>query len=136
MKSTFVEDTMKVEDARDYGHIHLSEVDFWTFLCPAISNPVLICVVDLINFCQIVSHADMFENKAILLIHFSARYQLDVSWPLNPDPLQKKITFKLECQNTFVLMRNRTLNSFVKFMFISDLWEVEPKRSSFIQLLC
>ncbi|XP_042011828.1 nuclear ribonuclease Z-like isoform X2 [Salvia splendens] len=27
---------------------------------------------------EIISHADRFENKAILLIHFSARYQLDV----------------------------------------------------------
>lgn len=28
---------------------------------------------------QIISHADRFQNKAILLIHFSARYELDVS---------------------------------------------------------
>ncbi|KAL0302642.1 UNVERIFIED_CONTAM: tRNase Z TRZ1, partial [Sesamum angustifolium] len=27
---------------------------------------------------QIINYADKFENKAILLIHFSARYQLDV----------------------------------------------------------
>ncbi|KAL1541601.1 tRNA 3' processing endoribonuclease, variant 2 [Salvia divinorum] len=27
---------------------------------------------------EIINHADRFENKAILLIHFSARYQLDV----------------------------------------------------------
>nr|GMD27682.1 nuclear ribonuclease Z-like [Ipomoea batatas] len=27
---------------------------------------------------EIVKHADILENKAILLIHFSARYQLDV----------------------------------------------------------
>ena len=34
-------------------------------------------------FVQIIHHADLFENKAILLIHFSARYQLDVSCPLS-----------------------------------------------------
>ncbi|PWA55897.1 tRNAse Z1 [Artemisia annua] len=51
MESTYVEDTMTVENARDYGHTHLSEI---------------------------ISHANRFENKAILLIHFSARYQLDV----------------------------------------------------------
>ncbi|EYU35879.1 hypothetical protein ABFS82_09G034200 [Erythranthe guttata] len=51
MESTFVEDSSKVEDAREYGHTHLSEI---------------------------IGYADMFQNKAILLIHFSARYQLDV----------------------------------------------------------
>ncbi|KAK2984369.1 hypothetical protein RJ640_005385 [Escallonia rubra] len=51
MESTFVENTMTVQDAREYGHTHLSEI---------------------------ISYADRFENKAILLIHFSARYQLDV----------------------------------------------------------
>ncbi|XP_027121668.1 tRNase Z TRZ1 isoform X2 [Coffea arabica] len=51
MESTYVEDTMTVDDARDYGHTHLSEI---------------------------IHHADLFENKAILLIHFSSRYQLDV----------------------------------------------------------
>lgn len=51
MESTYVENSCTVEDARDYGHIHLSEV---------------------------ISQADRFQNKAILLIHFSARYQLDV----------------------------------------------------------
>ncbi|XP_057820350.2 tRNase Z TRZ1 [Cryptomeria japonica] len=47
MEVTFVDDAMSVEHARDYGHIHLSEV---------------------------VNHADQFQNKAILFIHFSARY--------------------------------------------------------------
>ncbi|KAL0440615.1 UNVERIFIED_CONTAM: tRNase Z TRZ1 [Sesamum radiatum] len=51
LESTYVEDTCTVEDARDYGHTHLSEI---------------------------INYADKFENKAILLIHFSARYQLDV----------------------------------------------------------
>ncbi|KAL6493586.1 tRNA 3' processing endoribonuclease [Orobanche gracilis] len=49
--STFVESSSTVEDAREYGHTHLSEI---------------------------VGYADRFQNKAILLIHFSARYQLDV----------------------------------------------------------
>lgn len=51
MESTYVENTMTVENARDYGHTHLSEI---------------------------INYASRFENKAILLIHFSARYQLDV----------------------------------------------------------
>ncbi|KAK1433746.1 hypothetical protein QVD17_10662 [Tagetes erecta] len=51
MESTYVENTMSVENARDYGHTHLSEI---------------------------VNYASRFENKAIVLIHFSARYQLDV----------------------------------------------------------
>uniref|UniRef100_A0A5B7C5A6 Putative nuclear ribonuclease Z n=1 Tax=Davidia involucrata TaxID=16924 RepID=A0A5B7C5A6_DAVIN len=50
MESTFVDNTTTVEDAREYGHTHLSEIE---------------------------SYADRFENKAILLIHFSARYQAD-----------------------------------------------------------
>ncbi|KAG8379132.1 hypothetical protein BUALT_Bualt07G0056400 [Buddleja alternifolia] len=51
MESTFVENSSSVEDAREYGHTHLSEI---------------------------ISYADQFQNKSILLIHFSARYQLDV----------------------------------------------------------
>ncbi|KAG6411823.1 hypothetical protein SASPL_129907 [Salvia splendens] len=51
MESTYVDNLCTVENAKDYGHTHLSEI---------------------------ISHADRFENKAILLIHFSARYQLDV----------------------------------------------------------
>ncbi|WCJ35976.1 tRNase Z TRZ1 [Euphorbia peplus] len=50
MESTFLDDTVEVEHARDYGHSHLYEI---------------------------VSHADKFENKAILLIHFSARYTVE-----------------------------------------------------------
>ncbi|KAJ9677358.1 hypothetical protein PVL29_022374 [Vitis rotundifolia] len=50
MESTFVDNTVTVEHAREYGHTHLSEI---------------------------VSHADRFQNKAILLIHFSARYTTD-----------------------------------------------------------
>ncbi|KAL2465316.1 Nuclear ribonuclease Z [Abeliophyllum distichum] len=51
MESTYVENLTTVADAREYGHTHLSEI---------------------------IGYADRFENKAILLIHFSARYQLDV----------------------------------------------------------
>ncbi|XP_076893918.1 tRNase Z TRZ1-like [Bidens hawaiensis] len=51
MESTYVENTMTVENARDYGHTHLSEI---------------------------VNYASRFENKAVVLIHFSARYQLNV----------------------------------------------------------
>ncbi|XP_062169706.1 tRNase Z TRZ1 isoform X1 [Alnus glutinosa] len=47
MESTFLDNSVSVEHARDYGHTHLSEI---------------------------ISHAERFENKAILLIHFSARY--------------------------------------------------------------
>ncbi|XP_022736029.1 tRNase Z TRZ1-like isoform X2 [Durio zibethinus] len=50
VESTFVDNSVSVEHARDYGHIHLSEI---------------------------IDYADKFENKAILLIHFSARYALE-----------------------------------------------------------
>eukprot|EP01018_Ginkgo_biloba_P010204 Gb_24243 [translate_table: standard] len=41
---------MSIEHARQYGHTHLSEV---------------------------VALANQFQNKAILLIHFSARYTVE-----------------------------------------------------------
>ncbi|XP_050257604.1 tRNase Z TRZ1-like isoform X2 [Quercus robur] len=44
---TFVDNSVQVEGARDYGHTHISEI---------------------------IGHAERFENKAILLIHFSARH--------------------------------------------------------------
>ncbi|KAH7657418.1 ribonuclease Z protein [Dioscorea alata] len=50
MESTFVDDTVTIEHARDYGHTHLFEISHY---------------------------AERFQNKAILLIHFSARYQAD-----------------------------------------------------------
>ncbi|GLT63079.1 hypothetical protein SLA2020_356690 [Shorea laevis] len=50
VECTFIENSVPVEHARDYGHTHLSEI---------------------------INHADRFENKAILLIHFSARYTLE-----------------------------------------------------------
>ncbi|KAM6569747.1 hypothetical protein CsatB_017732 [Cannabis sativa] len=49
MESTFIDDSVSVAHARDYGHTHLAEI---------------------------ISHAEKFENKAILLIHFSARYMV------------------------------------------------------------
>ncbi|KAJ8429081.1 hypothetical protein Cgig2_006822 [Carnegiea gigantea] len=52
MECTFLENTIPVEHAREYGHIHLAEV---------------------------IQYAELFQNKAILLIHFSARYQVDGS---------------------------------------------------------
>ncbi|XP_030472606.1 tRNase Z TRZ1 isoform X2 [Syzygium oleosum] len=48
MESTFVDDKVTVEHAKEYGHTHLSEI---------------------------VGYADRFANKAILLIHFSARHK-------------------------------------------------------------
>ncbi|KAI3879718.1 hypothetical protein MKX03_028416 [Papaver bracteatum] len=48
MESTYVNDAQSVEHAKEYGHTHLSEI---------------------------VKYADKFENKAILLIHFSARHE-------------------------------------------------------------
>ncbi|RHN57858.1 putative ribonuclease Z [Medicago truncatula] len=50
LESTFVNNEMTVEHARDYGHTHLSEI---------------------------ISYADKLQNKAILLIHFSARYTVE-----------------------------------------------------------
>ncbi|XP_021761668.1 nuclear ribonuclease Z-like [Chenopodium quinoa] len=47
MECTFLDKAVDVVHARDYGHTHLDEV---------------------------VKYADKFQNKAILLIHFSARY--------------------------------------------------------------
>ncbi|CAI0399331.1 unnamed protein product [Linum tenue] len=50
MECTFVEDRVTVEHAREYGHTHLYEI---------------------------IKHADKFQNKAILMIHFSARYTVE-----------------------------------------------------------
>ncbi|KAJ3669541.1 hypothetical protein LUZ60_011491 [Juncus effusus] len=50
MESTFVDDAMSIEHAREYGHMHLFEI---------------------------TSLAERFLNKAILLIHFSARYHVE-----------------------------------------------------------
>uniref|UniRef100_A0A7N0VEG6 Metallo-beta-lactamase domain-containing protein n=1 Tax=Kalanchoe fedtschenkoi TaxID=63787 RepID=A0A7N0VEG6_KALFE len=50
MECTFLDGSVSVEHARDYGHTHLSEI---------------------------INYADRFNNKAILLIHFSARYRVE-----------------------------------------------------------
>jgi ribonuclease Z len=47
MEATFLDGSVTIEHARNYGHTHLFEV---------------------------LAHADQFKNKAILFIHFSARY--------------------------------------------------------------
>ncbi|KAG7590138.1 Metallo-beta-lactamase [Arabidopsis suecica] len=67
MESTFLDDSVSVEHARDYGHIHLSEI---------------------------VNHAEKFENKAILLIHFSARYtvkEIEDAVSALPPPLEGRV---------------------------------------------
>lgn len=50
LECTFIDDRVSVEKCRERGHVHLDEI---------------------------VKHADLFENEAILLTHFSARYQAD-----------------------------------------------------------
>ncbi|CAB4280938.1 unnamed protein product [Prunus armeniaca] len=67
VESTFVDDSVKVEHAREYGHMHLSEI---------------------------ISHAEKFENKAILLIHFSARYtvkEIEQAVSVLPSPLAGRV---------------------------------------------
>ncbi|KAL9311757.1 TRNase Z TRZ1 [Arabidopsis thaliana] len=67
MESTFLDDSVSVEHARDYGHIHISEI---------------------------VNHAEKFENKAILLIHFSARYtvkEIEDAVSALPSPLEGRV---------------------------------------------
>ncbi|CAK8571217.1 unnamed protein product [Lathyrus sativus] len=50
LECTFLNNSITVEHARDYGHTHLSEI---------------------------INHADRLQNKAVLLIHFSARYTVE-----------------------------------------------------------
>ncbi|CAJ2651711.1 unnamed protein product [Trifolium pratense] len=50
VECTFLNDAITMEHAKDYGHTHLSEI---------------------------ISYADRLQNKAILLIHFSARYTVE-----------------------------------------------------------
>ncbi|KAK6920860.1 Metallo-beta-lactamase [Dillenia turbinata] len=67
MESTFVDNAMSVEHARDYGHTHLSEI---------------------------VENAARLENKAILLTHFSARYrpeEIEEAVAALPPPLAGRI---------------------------------------------
>lgn len=80
VQATYVDSLVTIEQARDYGHIHMSEVDFCHYLFIWISYcNFILPIFFLITFYQIINYASKFENKAILLIHFSARYQLDVS---------------------------------------------------------
>ncbi|KAK4749628.1 hypothetical protein SAY87_027077 [Trapa incisa] len=51
LESTFINEKVTIEDAKEFGHTHLREI---------------------------VGYADKFQNRAILLIHFSARYKLEV----------------------------------------------------------
>nr|CAB3449334.1 unnamed protein product [Digitaria exilis] len=51
VESTFIDDSKSIEDAREQGHTHLSEI---------------------------ASLSDKLENKAILLNHFSTRYTAEV----------------------------------------------------------
>jgi ribonuclease Z len=50
MEVTFLDDRVSVEECRAKGHVHIDEV---------------------------AAHADLFENEALLLTHFSARYTQD-----------------------------------------------------------
>ncbi|KAL6604581.1 hypothetical protein ACP70R_043008 [Stipagrostis hirtigluma subsp. patula] len=50
VESTFLDDSISLEHAKEYGHTHLFEI---------------------------VSQSEKLENKAILLIHFSARYTVE-----------------------------------------------------------
>ncbi|KAL1321141.1 hypothetical protein HN51_065875 [Arachis hypogaea] len=50
IECTFVNNSITVEHAKDYGHTHLSEI---------------------------IGYAERFKNRAILLIHFSARYTVE-----------------------------------------------------------
>ncbi|XP_030941017.1 tRNase Z TRZ1 isoform X2 [Quercus lobata] len=67
MECTFVDNSVQVEGARDYGHIHISEI---------------------------IGHAERFENKAILLIHFSARHtaeEIQQAVSALPSPLAGRV---------------------------------------------
>ncbi len=48
LETTFLDDKISVQEARSKGHVHLDEV---------------------------VAHAELFENEAILMTHFSSRYK-------------------------------------------------------------
>ncbi len=69
MEVTFLPGDMSVEDARERGHVHLDEV---------------------------AARADLFENEAILFLHFSARYtKEDIVRALDerlPARLREKVT--------------------------------------------
>ncbi|WVZ77036.1 hypothetical protein U9M48_024939 [Paspalum notatum var. saurae] len=67
VESTFLDDSISVEHAREYGHTHLSEI---------------------------ASQSDKLQNKAILLIHFSARYtkeEIDAAVNRLPPPFRSRV---------------------------------------------
>ncbi|XP_047076691.1 nuclear ribonuclease Z-like [Lolium rigidum] len=67
VESTFLDDSVSIEHAREYGHTHLFEI---------------------------ASHSDKLENKAILLIHFSARYtteEIDAAISRLPPSFQSRV---------------------------------------------
>ncbi|CAO2037965.1 unnamed protein product [Urochloa humidicola] len=67
VESTFLDDSISVEHAREYGHTHLFEI---------------------------ASQSDKLGNKAILLIHFSARYtteEIDAAVNRLPPSFQSRI---------------------------------------------
>jgi len=69
LETTFLDDRVSVEDARSRGHIHLDEV---------------------------AERADLFQNEAILLTHFSARYRrheiLEAIDRRLPESLRERVT--------------------------------------------
>ncbi|KAL9324860.1 hypothetical protein ACSQ67_005505 [Phaseolus vulgaris] len=81
LECTFVNDSITVEHARDYGHTHLSEVCYWLQSLITKDSCKLewfyFIIVFVINVLQIISYAERLQNRAILLIHFSARYTVE-----------------------------------------------------------
>ncbi|KAJ7560417.1 hypothetical protein O6H91_04G128700 [Diphasiastrum complanatum] len=68
MEATFLDQSVSIEHARSFGHVHLSEV---------------------------VALADHFHNKAIVLIHFSALYgQEEILSAIKnlPESLQSRVS--------------------------------------------
>lgn len=69
LEVTFLDDRVSVESARENGHIHLDEV---------------------------IERAEMFENKAILFTHLSARYRypeaMEILEKRLPDSLKDRVT--------------------------------------------
>uniref|UniRef100_A0A2N9H3E0 Uncharacterized protein n=1 Tax=Fagus sylvatica TaxID=28930 RepID=A0A2N9H3E0_FAGSY len=71
MESTFLDKSVPVEGARDYGHTHLSECTFLDFL-------LCFYYVDELLPDNKLCRELLPDNKAILLIHFSARHTVEV----------------------------------------------------------
>ncbi|BBN14055.1 ribonuclease Z [Marchantia polymorpha subsp. ruderalis] len=72
MEATFLDESTTLNHARDWGHTHIFEI---------------------------AELADRFENKAILFIHFSARYQIEAIFAAVkklPETLRSRVTPFLE----------------------------------------